>query len=925
VKVELERMKKAEVIEEITEPTDWCAPMVAVMKKTGAVRVCADLKKLNQAVKRERYMIPTIEDILHKLKGAKIFSKLDATSGFWQIPLDESTAKLTTFISPFGRYYYKRLPFGISSAPEIFQRTMEEILHGEQNVICFFDDTLIFSNTPEEHEVHLDSALKKLSDAGLKLNSEKTELRKEEIEFLGHRISSKGIQPDQAKVEAIRNMPDPTNVTELKRILGMLNFLGRFVPHMSSILRPATELLESDREWTWGKPQKDAMDKVKDSLLSAPALAFFDLNKKTTVSSDASSYGLGGVLLQEHDGEQRPVAFCSRTLTSSERGYAQIEKECLGAVWACEKFERYLVGLESFVLETDHKPLVPLINSKDLHDTPLRCQRLLIRLMRFNPCAIYTPGKFLVIADTLSRSPLSTEHEDAVIVLEEDVTAHINMIRTSWPASDRRLEEIACESSKDKILSAAMHHTVNGWPPSIGEVDPALREFFSVRRDLSVTDGLLCKGDRIVIPDNMRDDVLKRIHEGHFGIVKCRERAMSSVWWPGLSQAIAGMVQNCQFCQQNKPSQTKEPLLPTPLPGRPFQQVAADLCEVNGQQYLVAIDYYSRYLEISFLPRITADVVISKLKNIFAHHGVPETLVTDNGRQFTSSEFQEFARQWGFHHVTTSPYYPQANGEAERAVREAKKILSQKDPFLALLAHRSSTCSSTGASPAELAMGRKLRNTLPNLPANLKPTTRERESFAKRDEKKKLDNKRHFDRRHGARPLPELFPGTQVYQKLDNEKKWNSPATVLRRVDPRSYIIETSTGRVFRRNRRHLMPARFVPSFPSSTISRGQPGPSSPSPTGSAAQPGPSLIASPSPTGSRALSGPSPVTLRHPVGPLITMVPPADLPGTPRQPLPTTGATSNTIGPGTPNQSPPPLPRATRSGRIVNLPARYKD
>ena len=203
VKAELERMKKNNIIKEITDPTDWCAPIVAVMKKSGAVHICTDLKKLNTAVKREHYTIPNIEDLLYKMKDSTVFSKLDATSGFWQIPLDPSTAKLTTFISPFGRYYYKRLPFGISSAPEIFQRTTEDILQGETNVVCFFDDILIHSKNAEEHKTDLNSVLKRLSDVGLKLNKEKTEFNKPDIEFMGHHISGAGIGPDDKSKQSV--------------------------------------------------------------------------------------------------------------------------------------------------------------------------------------------------------------------------------------------------------------------------------------------------------------------------------------------------------------------------------------------------------------------------------------------------------------------------------------------------------------------------------------------------------------------------------------------------------------------------------------------------------------------------------------------------------------------------------------------------
>lgn len=253
------------------------------------------------------------------------------------------------------------------------------------------------------------------------------------------------------------------------------------------------------------------------------------------------------------------------------------------------------------------------------------------------------------------------------------------------------------------------------------------------------------------------------------------------------------MVRSCQFCEERQPTQTKEPLLPTPLPNRPFQQVAADLCDYKGEQYLVLVDYYSRYLEISHLPRATADIMIKKLKNIFAHHGVPETLVTDNGRQFTAAEFQAFAKGWGFYHITSSPYFPQANGEAKRAVKEAKKILSQKDPFLALLSQRSTPSTVTEASRAELLMGRRIRNSLPTLPENLEPKTMDRQAIITQDLKKEA-NRVYFNRRSRVRDLPDLQPGSVVLQKLDHEREWANPATVLRKIAPRSYIIKSPSG-----------------------------------------------------------------------------------------------------------------------------------
>ena len=211
------------------------------------------------------------------------------------------------------------------------------------------------------------------------------------------------------------------------------------MPHLSSIMKPMTDLLKSDTAWVWVPPQEEALAKAKDLLCSAPALSYYNPKLPTTVSADASSFGLGAVLLQQHDGDWKPVAFCSRTLTPTEVNWAQIEKECLAAVWACEKFSRYLVGLPCFCLETDHKPLVPLLTTKNLGDAPVRCQRLLMRMMRFNPDFHYVPGKYLAIADALLRKPLPDQNAD--ITLDEAVEAHVEAVMSGRPASKTKLDE----------------------------------------------------------------------------------------------------------------------------------------------------------------------------------------------------------------------------------------------------------------------------------------------------------------------------------------------------------------------------------------------------------------------------------------------------------------------------------------------------
>ena len=770
VEAELKRMKDEGIIEEVTEPTEWCAPIVPVPKKNGQVRICVDLKKLNEAVKRERYVLPSLDDIAPSLQGSKVFSKLDAASGFWQIPLHTESSKLTTFITPFGRFCFRRLPFGISSAPEIFQRLMTDLLQGIPGTKVIMDDILIYGKSIEEHDSHLDGVLDTVQRSGLKLNKAKCELRKEELGFFGHRVGKDGIKPDPEKVRAIIELSPPSNVSKLRRLLGMVNYLGKFLPDLSSILQPLNDLLKISSAWVWCSPQAEAFEQVKQLISTAPVLAFYDPNRKTVVSSDASSYGIGGVLLQEGDDKSfRPVAFCSRTLTQSEQNYAQIEKECLAAVWACEKFYRYLAGLHVFELRTDHKPRVPLINQQTLDRVPIRCQRLLMRLRRFNVIAVYIPGKDLVLADALSRSPLpfSTNGCDN---LDDEVQVFLNAVESSRPGSEEKIQLIEKTTREDQELQEVTKLVLNGWPKYQTQVPENVRSFFPYRGELSYVDGKLIYRDQIVIPASMREEILQRIHDGHLGVTKCLERANSSVWWPGIPKDIKERVSRCDFCQVNRPSRRREPLKPTPLPERPWQKVAVDALELDGKKYIVVVDYYSRYLEIAYVSDLTCRMVIAKLKNIFARWGIPEILISDNGPPFSSEGFRSFSGQYGFAHVTSSPYYPQANGEAESAVKIAKRILKQKDPFLALMVYRATPIPATGVSPSQLIMGRQIRTTIPTLSRNLLPAWPDSSTVREADKKMKGRYSNAYNRKHGVRPLSGLKSGQTVRVKHDGQK-----------------------------------------------------------------------------------------------------------------------------------------------------------
>ena len=408
VKTELERMVREGIIEVINKPTDWCAPMVPVLKPSGDVRICIDLKKLNACVKREHYPLPTVDDTLAKLRGSTVFTTLDTTSGFWQIPLEEESAELTTFITPFGRYKFKRLPFGITSAPELFQRRLQELLSAIPNCAVFIDDIIVFGNTISNHDAALVQVQARLQSAGLTLNPNKCHYRQSSLKYLGHQISAKGVGPDPDKLKAISQLKSPSDADELRRALGLFNFLSKFLPALATVAAPLRDLLRKGVPWVWTSSHDKAFCELKQLAAEAPCLSYFDPLIPTVITADASGFGLGGALLQFNDNRWTPVAYTSRTMTIAEKRYAQIEKELLASVWCCEHFRQYLYGAPQFVVQTDHKPLVPLINSRDLDKVPIRCQRLLIRLLRFDVRAEYVPGKDMIIADTLSRAPLSS-------------------------------------------------------------------------------------------------------------------------------------------------------------------------------------------------------------------------------------------------------------------------------------------------------------------------------------------------------------------------------------------------------------------------------------------------------------------------------------------------------------------------------------
>ena len=311
---------------------------------------------------REVHPIPRVNEALAQLAGATIFTKLDANSGFWQIPLSPESHPLTTFITPFGRYHFNKLLFGISSAPELFQRRMSTILEGLEGVVCLIDGVLGIGKNEAEHDTRLMQVLERLESVGVTLNRETCAFRQSSVKFLGHLIGQDGVRADPEKTSAIRDMETPQSVSDLRRFLGMVNQLGKFSPQISELTQPLRKLLSTKRAWLLGPEQEQAFGRVKEKLLKPSTLVLYNPQVELKISADASSFELRTVLFQKEDDNWKPVAYASRSMSETERRYAQIEKEALAVTWACEKFTDYILG-RKFLIESDHKPLIPLLNT----------------------------------------------------------------------------------------------------------------------------------------------------------------------------------------------------------------------------------------------------------------------------------------------------------------------------------------------------------------------------------------------------------------------------------------------------------------------------------------------------------------------------------------------------------------------------------
>ena len=799
LKKKLDELEAQGVVSPIVEPTVWVSHPVIVDKPSGDIRLCIDPRHLNKAVRREHYPTPTVDEVTARMSDAKVYSVLDAANAFWQIGLSDASARLCCFHTPFGRYIWNRLPYGVKSSPEIWQRTIHDLVSGLAGVEVIADDIVIVgrgesaAEAERDHDKNLHAFLERARARNLVLNPDKFRYKVPEIRWMGHVLTPQGgMQPDPTKVTAVNEFPVPTDVASLKRFLGMVSFLSRYIPNVSHVVAPLRALTQDRNAWEWSLTCQKAFEEVKRLLTTAPVLRFYKPTADATVQCDASSYGLGAVLLQHG----QPVTYCSRSLTSCETAYSQLEKELLAIAFAMTRLDHYVYG-RRVTVETDHKPLVSIM-SKPLCDAPLRLQRMLLQLQRYDFEIIYRPGSQVPVADALSRAPVKTA--------QASFASEIGSVRLSdgISVSPQRLEAIRAATEQDRDLPGVIKQLQSGWPEHRRQLPVSLRPYHSFRGELTVQNGLLFKGRCLVVPASLQRDIIARLHGTHIGVASILRLARQNVFWVGMSAMITEAILRCPVCLSYRPAQPPEPLLSHDIPSRPWEKVAVDLFELRGSTYLLLVDYYSNFAEIEQLSRSTAPHVISALTRHFARYGLPETLVSDNGPPFGSDEFRAFLKELDVTHTTSSPRYPQSNGKVENAIRTVKNIIQkacddQKNPFWALMMWRNTPSEGMAVSPAQRLFGRACRTFLPTSRDALLPAhpSNVPELLAKQKQRQAW----YYNRK--ARPLPPLQLGQAVRMRLPGRRTW-SPGVCVRSAGPRSYWVRVG-GVMYRRNRRQLL------------------------------------------------------------------------------------------------------------------------
>ncbi|KAK9874212.1 hypothetical protein WA026_002568 [Henosepilachna vigintioctopunctata] len=735
----IESMKEKGVIEESSSP--WSAPVVLVKKKDGTTRFCVDYRKLNDVTKKDSYPLPRIDDTLTTLAGSKWFSTLDLKSGYWQVKIHPDDREKTAFSTGSGLYQFNVMPFGLCNAPATFERLMEMILKGLTWKTClvYLDDVMVMGSSFEDHLKNLKEIFCRFRNAHLKLNYKKCCLFQNEVKFLGHTISPAGIHTSEDKIKAVRDWPRPKDKHDVRSFLGLCTYYRRFVDKFADIAKPLHTLTENKINFSWTRECEAAFCQLKAALCSSPILSYPHTSGLFILDTDASNRGIGSVLSQVQDGEERVIEYFSKTFNKSERNYCVTRKELLALIKSVEHFHKYLYG-RKFLIRTDHAALKWLLQMKIPEG---QIARWIERLQQYDFEVEHRRGKIHNNADALSRRPCKEACDHCKRVEKKEGIVNLRRttieLRQGW-STEELIEAQEADPDVKLLREWKRDNRRPTWKDisTMGSITKALWAQWDslvienglLKRKWESTDGREVK-TLLVVPRDKVEELLKEMHGGtsgaHFGVNKTIARIREKFYWVYCRDDVEAWCRKCTTCAATKgPPKKTHGKMEKYNVGLPFERIAVDVAGPfpttnDGNKYiLVAMDYFSKWPEAYALPNQETQTIARTLVDQFiSRYGVPLELHSDQGRNFESDVFKKVMEILNIRKTRTTPLHPQSDGMVERFNRTMEQYLSkvvadhQKDwdkhlPVL-LMAYRGSVHDTTGHTPAKVLFGRELR------------------------------------------------------------------------------------------------------------------------------------------------------------------------------------------------------------------------
>ena len=790
----IKKLIDGKVITPQDEPTEWCAPGFFVAKKNGDIRLVIDYTRLNKHVRRPIHIFPSTQEILSGIDpDSKVFAKLDATQGYHQVPLDEESSKLTTFLLPSGRFRFLRAPMGLSCSSDEFCRRSDKVIEGLPGIRKLVDDILVQAPDMDTLRNRIDQLLARCRSHNFTLSRKKLEIG-ESVEFAGQIVSQIGVQPNPEYLQGIRDFPAPKTVSELRSFLGMVNQLSTYHPGLAKHTGILQSLLRKDTAYLWLEDHQAAFEQLKSDLLNTLALNHFDPSWNTRLITDASRlHGLGFVLMQHSDDKTKVIQCGSRSLSAAEKNYSTLELELTAIVWAVQKCSFFLKGINHFEVLTDHRPLVGIFAKNLPQVDNARITRLREKVLDQPFSVKWMAGKENIIADALSRAPGPSS---------KDSTA----IRSCIAAPESTLSKIIdhCQSDTE------YRHIIEAFQQGrrladLPESHPA-RRLKQVWHRLSLEENgiIVVDGNKLYLPPSSRRDALSQLHEGHCGYAKMLKTARAIYFWPSMKYDIRSIVDNCEPCQRLQPSKPVEPFITTTA-SFPMDQISIDLFHVAGKTYMVTADRFSGYLWVDQLRSLGTKAVTDVIDKITRIFGVPLRCRTDGGPQFRGP-FDKYCKNKGIIHEVSSPYNPQSNGHAEASVKIAKHLLIKASPsgFPAALAAWRNTAREDKPSPNELMFFRKIRDGKPIMSSQLEVRVPEQPDPIHEGQQESKPTVQF--RKSQRQQIPEQFHrGDRVRVQDPHTKRWDIEAVITSSSrSNRSLHLETDDGFSMWRNRRFV-------------------------------------------------------------------------------------------------------------------------